>query len=327
MVKKFVNVSTIAILGIALLGGCSAIREKNTKFSGNKKTESTKLDASNSSVFDASEPPKTKNKELDDEIKTLGLQYDEITKRANDFVKNPNTFSQEEQIKFMQDQTTLLTTMNSVTEKLNTLEDQKNIDSSTYMKVMNFIQKKNADLLLAVDKWPKDIQNKVSKNDTTESKKDTEPVKKYNDNEAQDLQKQVELSEVENQDTTPINPNYSQWLTNYSFYYPRGDQKQSGLFIEPNGNVVQTNSDGTHFSGHASITDAGGSVLSYDIVNYNGTDKPNTKQITPNVQITITWDNNGGTDVYYGYISYSNHLVLTDGIAVNDGVKEVWIAL
>lgn len=123
--KKVIGLGLIFVCGITLLGACTDSKEKSTKSSDSNKTENTKLSDSKSSVFDTSEPPKTKNNELDDEIKTLGLQYDELTKRASDFAKSPNTFSQEEQIKFMQDQTTLLTTMNSVTEKLNTLEDQK----------------------------------------------------------------------------------------------------------------------------------------------------------------------------------------------------------
>ena len=46
----------------------------------------------------------------------------------------------------------------------------------------------------------------------------------------------------------------------------------------------------------------------------------------PNVKITVTWNNGGGVDVYYGYVSYSQRLALTDGIAVTDGVKEVWLS-
>ena len=45
-----------------------------------------------------------------------------------------------------------------------------------------------------------------------------------------------------------------------------------------------------------------------------------------NVKITVTWNNGGGVDVYYGYVSYSQRLALTDGIAVTDGVKEVWLS-
>ncbi len=64
----------------------------------------------------------------------------------------------------------------------------------------------------------------------------------------------------------------------------------------------------------------------YDTTSYRPTTQPATKSITPNVKITVTWNNGGGVDVYYGYVSYSQRLALTDGIAVTDGVKEVWLS-
>lgn len=123
-----------------------------------------------------------------------------------------------------------------------------------------------------------------------------------------------------------IPADYSKWATAYSFYFARGDQKQMNLYIAPNGQVTQTNTDGTQFTGYATIAGSGGSVLSYETNVGSPTTQPKTKNITPNVQVTIHWDNGGGTDTYYGYISYSQRLALTDGIAVTDGVKEVWVA-
>ena len=107
------------------------------------------------------------------------------------------------------------------------------------------------------------------------------------------------------------------------FYYPRGDQKQAGLIIEANGAVTQTNTNDEIYTGKAEISGASGTILSYDTTSYRPTTQPATKSITPNVKITVTWNNGGGVDVYYGYVSYSQRLALTDGIAVTDGVKEV----
>ena len=54
-------------------------------------------------------------------------------------------------------------------------------------------------------------------------------------------------------------------------------------------------------------------------------DLPDKKQITSNVRITVEWDNGGGTQQFYGYLSYSSRLVLTDGIEKQNGINEVWI--
>ncbi len=103
-------------------------------------------------------------------------------------------------------------------------------------------------------------------------------------------------------------------------------EKQTGLIIESNGAVTQTNTNGEIYTGKAEISGASGTILSYDTTNYRPTTQPATKSITPNVKITVTWNNGGGVDVYYGYVSYSQRLALTDGIAVTDGVKEVWLS-
>ena len=76
------------------------------------------------------------------------------------------------------------------------------------------------------------------------------------------------------------------------------------------------------FTGKAEISGASGTILSYDTTSYRPTTQPATKSITPNVKITVTWNNGGGVDVYYGYVSYSQRLALTDGIAVTDGSKK-----
>lgn len=111
-----------------------------------------------------------------------------------------------------------------------------------------------------------------------------------------------------------------------SFLLSTRNQKQAGLIIEANGAVTQTNTNGEIYTGKAEISGASGTILSYDTTSYRPTTQPATKSITPNVKITVTWNNGGGVDVYYGYVSYSQRLALTDGIAVTDGVKEVWLS-
>ena len=94
--------------------------------------------------------------------------------------------------------------------------------------------------------------------------------------------------------------------------------KQAGLIIEEaNGAVTQdANRMAEIYTGKAEISGASGTILSYDTTSYRPTTQPATKSITPNVKITVTWNNGGGVDVYYGYVSYSQRLALTDGIAV-----------
>ncbi|WP_197080381.1 hypothetical protein [Enterococcus faecalis] len=140
------------------------------------------------------------------------------------------------------------------------------------------------------------------------------------------VEKQTKSSPAPTESLKPIPDEFAKWATTYLFYYPRGDQKQAGLIIEANGAVTQTNTNGEIYTGKAEISGASGTILSYDTTSYRPTTQPATKSITPNVKITVTWNNGGGVDVYYGYVSYSQRLALTDGIAVTDGVKEVWLS-
>lgn len=118
---------------------------------------------------------------------------------------------------------------------------------------------------------------------------------------------------------------YAKWANTYYFYYSQTSQRQSALTIGANGSVTQKNVNGTQYFGKATITNASGNVLSYETNEQYPSDMPNTKLINPNVQIKVDWDG-GGTQIYYGYISYSSRLALTDGISKNDGVNEVWIS-
>lgn len=119
---------------------------------------------------------------------------------------------------------------------------------------------------------------------------------------------------------------YAKWANTFTFYYSQDGQKQSSLTITANGGVTQNNYNGTQFFGQAKVEAASGSVLSYETNEMYPSDMPATKQINPNVKITVTWDNSGGTQVYYGYLSYSSRLALTDGNGRGTGVNEVWIS-
>lgn len=118
---------------------------------------------------------------------------------------------------------------------------------------------------------------------------------------------------------------YAKWANTFTFYYSQSGQKQSSLTITANGGVTQNNYDGTQFFGKATIAGSSGSILSYETNQLYPTEMPGTKSINPNVQITISWDT-GGTQVYYGYLSYSSRLALTDGVSRGAGVNEVWIS-
>lgn len=117
----------------------------------------------------------------------------------------------------------------------------------------------------------------------------------------------------------------AKWSNTYTFYYNQSKQKQSSLTISANGGVTQNNTDGTQYFGKASITTAGGTAMSYVTNAQYPSSMPDTKTVHPNVKITVTWDNGGGTQVFYGYLSYSSRLALTDGIGKGGGVNEVWI--
>lgn len=118
---------------------------------------------------------------------------------------------------------------------------------------------------------------------------------------------------------------YGKWANTYSFYYEQSSQKQQSLTISANGSVKQNNDDGTQYFGKATVTSASGNVLSYETNERYPSEMPDTKIINPNVQITVTWDG-GGTQIYYGYLSYSSRLALTDGVSKNAGVNEVWVS-
>ncbi|MGM0213827.1 zinc-ribbon domain-containing protein [Enterococcus sp. AZ109] len=117
----------------------------------------------------------------------------------------------------------------------------------------------------------------------------------------------------------------AKWANTYTFYYSQGGQKQSSLTIAANGGVTQNNYDGTQYFGKATIAGASGSILSYETNALYPNTMPNTKSIRPDVQINVQWDV-GGTQTFYGYLSYSSRLALTDGIAKGSGVNEVWIS-
>jgi hypothetical protein len=89
--------------------------------------------------------------------------------------------------------------------------------------------------------------------------------------------------------------------------------------------VIQSNYDGTQYFGKATIESYSTDVLSYNTDKLYPVDLPAKKEITSNVKITVEWDNEGDTQQFYGYLSYSSRLVLTDGIEKQNGINEVWI--
>lgn len=118
---------------------------------------------------------------------------------------------------------------------------------------------------------------------------------------------------------------FAKWASTYTFYYAQRGQIQRTLTIGANGSAKQNNDNGTQFFGQATITNATGDILSYNTDELYPTSMPGTKMIHPDVKITIKWDNGGGTQTLYGYLSYSSRLVLTDGAEKGSGVNEVWI--
>ncbi|MDT2755936.1 zinc ribbon domain-containing protein [Enterococcus asini] len=158
-----------------------------------------------------------------------------------------------------------------------------------------------------------------------------ELISDLNDQNAQGLNKEEAEQEksneqTQNNGTTTFVGDFAKWANTYTFYYSQGNQKQSSLSISANGGVTQNNNDGTQFFGKATIEGASGSVLSYETSELYPWNMPATKSITPNVVIHVQWDNGGGSQDYYGYLSYSSRLALTDGVNKGSGVNEVWIS-
>ncbi|WP_159723434.1 hypothetical protein [Enterococcus sp. CSURQ0835] len=146
----------LLVMGSFLIAGCSSKDNPNKQQAADQTpTASSK----STSVFDHKTPPKTGNQELDAQVEEISKQYDELTDRANGFAKDPNTFTQDEQLHFMQDEGTTINGMNSIIQQL-TGNDQ--LDSGKQMEVMTFVQNKNTDLLNAISKWPEDMQAKVN---------------------------------------------------------------------------------------------------------------------------------------------------------------------
>lgn len=126
--------------------------------------------------------------------------------------------------------------------------------------------------------------------------------------------------------TTPTNHSfdgYSKYTGDYYFYNDDdGNREQESLTIDGDGTVIQNNNDGSAYHGTATIKDSSASgVLSYDVT--TATNK--TKTIDANVEIDVVWSN-GEHETYYGYTSYDDDIVLTDGNSYEDDlVNEVWV--
>jgi len=128
----------------------------------------------------------------------------------------------------------------------------------------------------------------------------------------------------------PETQDLGQWANVYQFYHQQSGQHQGTLTISPTGAVVQVQMlpDSRTFYGQATIlSDTPSEKLSYDIKSVYGSSKelPETKRIIPSVHIQVVWDDDGGVDDYYGYITSNGQFALTDGIAFDKGVNEVWV--
>lgn len=179
--------------------------------------------------------------------------------------------------------------------------------------VSELSKSENSGIKEAVDEISEQNKEGLKKNEDEKEKKHSE-------------RKKVESDNVKRSSSVKSTGNIGKWAGTYDFYYNiNGDQTQSELTIFSDGEVVQDNRNGSTYTGVASITSASGSVLSYNTNAGSPSRMPSTKMIDPNVEITVIWDNDGGTQSYYGYLSYSDRLALTDGSSKSGGVNEVWI--
>lgn len=158
-----------------------------------------------------------------------------------------------------------------------------------------------------------------------------EAVEKLSNSNNQGLQKQNETKAATATTTVPQTTesgfvgDLAKWANTYVFYYSQKDQKQSRLTLAGNGAVTQSNYDGTQYFGTATITPDATNVLSYTTDTMYPSSMPTTKAINANVKLVIQWDNGGGSQTFYGYLSNSSRLALTDGISQNGGIHEVWV--
>jgi len=115
---------------------------------------------------------------------------------------------------------------------------------------------------------------------------------------------------------------YSKFVGDYTFYNYDDDRVQSDLSISSDGTIVQNNNDGSVYHGVATVKASSATgILSYDVTS----DTNDTKEIKANVEIDVTWSG-GDHETYYGYTSYDNYSVLTDGKSYDDDlVNEVWV--
>ena len=169
----------------------------------------------------------------------------------------------------------------------------------------------------------------LGKPEFTSVKEEVDDLKNQNENGLEEQEAKAQTEKTKSTQQAPASSfvgNYAKWANTYTFYYAQSTQKQSSLTISANGGVTQNNSDGSQYFGQASITGTSGSALSYETNEQYPDEMPDTKTINPNVQITVNWDNGGGTQVFYGYLSYSSRLALTDGVDKGAGVNEVWVS-
>lgn len=119
---------------------------------------------------------------------------------------------------------------------------------------------------------------------------------------------------------------YPEFTGNFSFISGDEDRSYLSMYITGDGAVTQE-TDGTTYYGSATIVGAANSgILSYDVTNIDYADDyyPTKYVQKAYVKLVVTWDDDMGSDTYYGYQAWDGRAVLTNGEAYGDGVDEVW---
>ncbi|MGM0112131.1 zinc-ribbon domain-containing protein [Enterococcus sp. DIV0187] len=169
--------------------------------------------------------------------------------------------------------------------------------------------------------------SKLAKENFNSIREEVEELEKENNQGIQEEKNKNNSNDQtsQNASNSGFNGDFAKWANTYTFYYSQGGQKQSSLTISANGGVTQNNYGGKQYFGKATITGAAGNILSYETTTMYPRSMPDTKTIRPDAKITVQWDS-GSSQTFYGYLSYSSRLALTDGVTKNDGVNEVWIS-
>ncbi|WP_207940757.1 hypothetical protein DOK78_001709 [Enterococcus sp. DIV2402] len=156
--------------------------------------------------------------------------------------------------------------------------------------------------------------------EAAKAKEEAEQKKAEQEQKAKEEQAKKEKANKKEEKSDPVFVgDFASWATSYGFYFAQEKQNQSSLTIGTDGRVTKDAQ-----TGKATVENYSGDTLSYETNEQKPTKIPATKTVHPNVRITIKWDN-GGSQVLYGYTSFTGRLVLTDGASKGNGINEVWI--